>query len=200
MDSQHSRSSNHSEQTPDNRHRGGAIHFVSSVLAGTLLSVPLLQPVDAVAQELSTTVSLKLSSNYPIIPIDINGHTLHLLFDLGEDFPLVLTPAGLAEIGVTPAGAKHAIKDVKGNAVESPTFQIQDLRIGSAVFQKVTGRVDAHDPTYRSSDVGQQGDIGPASASSPISMPSWPDAMLKATTSHPTAPTLPRRSVKCSRP
>jgi hypothetical protein len=116
----------------------------------------------AAAAAAPVTVPVELISNYPIISADIDGHQVRLMFDLGEDSALVLTRTTLEELKIAPSGAGHSIADVKGNTVESPTFKVPHLRIGGVSFTNVSGRMDAHDPTYQSSHVGQQGYIGPS--------------------------------------
>jgi Aspartyl protease len=108
------------------------------------------------------TVPVDLIDNYPIISADIDGRKVRLMFDLGEDSALVLTRATLEELKIAPTGAGHIVADVKGNAIESPTFSLPHLRIGGASFTNVFGRIDAHDPSYQSTHVGQQGYIGPS--------------------------------------
>jgi hypothetical protein len=126
-----------------------------------ILSVHVLGSA-ALTAERTTTVPIELVGNYPIVVVDIDGHKVPLLFDLGEDSDLVLTGAALEELKITPNGPGHAVSDVKGNVMESPTFKVPRLQIGGAVFVNVTGRVDAHDPSYQSTHVGQQGYIGPS--------------------------------------
>jgi hypothetical protein len=116
----------------------------------------------ALPAERATTVPIDLVGNYPIVVVDVDGHKVHLLFDLGEDSDLVLTQAALEELRITPNGPGHAISDVKGNVMQSPTFTVPRLQMGGAVFVNVAGRVDAHDPSYQSTHVGQQGYIGPS--------------------------------------
>jgi hypothetical protein len=108
------------------------------------------------------TVQLELIDNYPIISADIDGHKVRLMFDLGEDSALVLTRNTLDQLKIAPTGAGHAIADVKGNTMESPTFRVPHLQIGGASFANISGRIDAHDATYQSAHVGQQGYIGPS--------------------------------------
>lgn len=108
------------------------------------------------------TVPLRLSSNYPLIDIEVAGIRLTVLFDLGEDSALVLTGAALAKLHVKATGPGYKVSDPKGNTLESKTFRIARLNIGGASFTNVPGRLDVHDPSYDSSKVGQEGYIGPA--------------------------------------
>jgi hypothetical protein len=131
--------------------RSKAGRVVAMLLAGCALNNNNV--ADAAVRPV--TVPVELIGNYPIISADINGHKVRLMFDLGEDSALVLTRTTLEELKIAPTGAGHAIADVKGNTMESPTFEVPHLRI-------VSGRIDAHDPSFQSSHVGQQGYIGPS--------------------------------------
>jgi len=125
------------------------------------LSAVLMLSSAAMAIERSVTVPLKLAGNYPIFEADIDGHTIPLMFDLGEDSALVLTRAALEELKITPVNSGHAVSDVKGNTMESPKFTVRSLKIGGASFSDVSGRIDIHDPSYQSAHVGQLGYVGP---------------------------------------
>jgi hypothetical protein len=127
-----------------------------------LLECALLGNDAVAAASRPAAVPVDLVDNYPIISADIDGHKVRLMFDLGEDSALVLTRTTLEELKIAPTGPSHAIADVKENTIESPTFKVPRLRIGGVSFTNVSGRIDAHDPSYQSSHVGQQGYIGPS--------------------------------------
>jgi hypothetical protein len=133
------------------------IRQIVTLLLGALLGIEV---ADAAVRPV--TVPLELSGNYPIISADIDGHKVRLMFDLGEDSALVLTRATLKELRIAVTEAGRTITDVKGNTMQSPIFKIPHLRIGGASFTNISGRVDAHDPTYQSAHVGQQGYVGPS--------------------------------------
>jgi Aspartyl protease len=85
---------------------------------------------------------------------DIGGHNVRLWFDLGADASLTLSPATLDELRIKPTGPGHRFMDVKGNTLESRTFEVSHLRIGSAVFTNVPGIVDVHAPPLGEGYVG----------------------------------------------
>jgi hypothetical protein len=89
-----------------------------------------------------------------------------------EDSALVLTQVALNELHITPTSDGHKISDVKGNTVESPTFIVPVVQIGGAVFTQVPGRVDAHDPSYQSTHVGQEGYMPALARGDPLNI--WP--------------------------
>jgi Aspartyl protease len=126
-----------------------------------MLSGALLGSGGAIAGQ-PTTVPLALVRNYPILSADVDGHTVRVMFDLGGDASLTLTRAALSELGIKPTGPGHRFMDVKGNILESRTFEVPRLRIGSAVFTHVTGSVDVRAPSYPATQVGQLGYIGPS--------------------------------------
>jgi hypothetical protein len=121
-----------------------------------MLSPALLASSEPIAPQ-PATVPLAIVHDYPILAADIDGHKVRLIFDLGGD-SLALTRTTLDEIGIAPTGPAQRGMDVKGNTTESRTFEISRLRIGGAVFRRVTGRIDAHDPAR----FGAQGYIGPS--------------------------------------
>ncbi len=105
-----------------------------------------------------TTVPLAIVSHFPVLPAEIDGHKVRLLFDLGGD-SLTLTRATLDEVGITPTGPARRGMDVKGNVTESPTFNVPRLRIGRAIFTNIAGLVD---DVHGASNYGAQGFIGPS--------------------------------------
>jgi hypothetical protein len=129
--------------------------------AVVMLTATFVGSCASVARAKTVSVPIELVGNYPILSVDIEGHKVRLMFDLGEDSALVLTRTALDEIKIAPTGADRDIADVKGNTMVSPTFSVPHLQIGRAVFTNVAGRVDVHDPSYQSAPVGQQGYIGP---------------------------------------
>jgi hypothetical protein len=125
-------------------------------LLAMMLGPALLASSEPIAAQ-PATVPLAIVQGYPILPADIDGHKVRLIFDLGGD-SLALTRTTLDELGIAPTGPAQRETDVKGNTMDSRTFEVQRLRIGDAVFRGITGRMDIHDPAR----FGAQGYIGPS--------------------------------------
>jgi hypothetical protein len=110
----------------------------------------------------SVTVPIRILGNFPIVTATIDGVAVPLLFDLGDTSSLVLTQAVLDRIKAQPSEKSHRFKDLEGNVIVAPMFKVPRLQIGSAVFFDITASLDAHDPSYPSNKVGQEGYLGMA--------------------------------------
>jgi len=119
-----------------------------------MMLIPVFPTGNAAIAGQPTTVQLTPAQHE--FSADIAGHKVRLWFDLGAEASLTLSRATLNELGIEPTGPGHSFMDVKGRKLESRTFAVPRLTIGSAVFINVPGIVDFHTPPLG------QGYIGPS--------------------------------------
>ena len=105
-------------------------------------------------------VPLTLRSHFLIIVVKIEGVDVPLLFDSGDQSTLVLHKSVFDHLKATPTGETYKMTDAKGNVIASPMFRVPHVRIGRVEFRDVSARVDAHDPSYQATQVGQDGFMG----------------------------------------
>ena len=97
----------------------------------------------------------------PIVIAKIEGINVPLAFDLGDSSPLVLKQKFFDQITTLPSKESHRGTDVQGNIIESETFIVPRLQLGTVVFTDVVGRPDKHDPTYQGgANLAQGGQFG----------------------------------------
>ena len=124
-------------------------------LFAMVLCSSLLGSRAAIAAQPTT---VPLVNHGPTLSADIGGHKVRLMFDLGNAAALALPHATLDVLGITPTGPGRKFMGFKGDTVESRSFEVPRLSIGSAVFMNVTGIEDFHDQA----SYGAQGFIGPS--------------------------------------
>jgi Aspartyl protease len=126
-----------------------------------VLATSIASDISAAA-DASTTVAIQMRGNFPVIVATIDGNSVPLILDFGDESALVLSKNVMDRVKIAPSGETQRLKDAAGNIIRSGTFRLPKLRIGNAVFANVLGRPDFHDPSYQSTDVGQQGYLGTA--------------------------------------
>ena len=114
----------------------------------------------AAGAERAVTVPIQILGNFPVVNATIEGNTVPLIFDLGDDSALVLSQAVIDRVKAMPTGETQRMKDLEGHVIQSPKFKIPRLQIGDALFTDVVWRRDAHDPAFPADEVGQQGYLG----------------------------------------
>jgi hypothetical protein len=112
------------------------------------------------ASDSVSAMPLRLLGTLPIVIAEIDGKDVPLAFDLGDSSPLVLKQRIIDHVRTLPSKEAHRGTDVQGNIIESETFILPRLKLGSSVFTDVVGRPDKHDPAYQASDFGQEGQFG----------------------------------------
>lgn len=124
------------------------------------LFVLLIAPLTCRASDSPSTVPMQLLGNFPVVAVNIDGDDVPLMFDLGDASSLVLQQSVIDRLKTVPTGETLRFKDAMGNIIHSPIFKIPNMKIGGAVFNDVMGRLDAHDLSYQTAQVGQQGSFG----------------------------------------
>ena len=110
----------------------------------------------------STVIPIRLSGNFALVEVRIGGRDMPLLFDTGDSRGILLAQPVIDRIKAKPVGQSSKVIDLKGNIVESPSFEIPRLQIGSIEFENVIADLDVHDPSYQPDQHGQQGFLGTA--------------------------------------
>jgi len=105
-------------------------------------------------------IPIEIVNSFPLFEGFVNGHELTLTFDLGSDSTFALMPDGLRIARPDRGDRKSQRSDVKGNIVETATFKIRSLKIGTTEFTNVATIADAHDPSYPAPTGREQGVIG----------------------------------------
>jgi hypothetical protein len=112
------------------------------------------------ASDSVSVLPLRLVDTSPIVIAKIDGKDVPLAFDLGDSSPLVLKQSFIDQVTTLPSKESHRGTDVQGNIIESETFIVPRLRLGTIVFTDVVGRPDKHDPAYQGSNLAQGGQFG----------------------------------------
>jgi hypothetical protein len=100
------------------------------------------------ASDSVSVIPLRLIGTSPIVIAKIEGKDVPLAFDLGDSSPLVLQQRFIDQVTTLPSKESHRGTDVQGNIIESETFIVPRLQLGTVVFTDVVGRPDKHDPAY----------------------------------------------------
>jgi hypothetical protein len=129
------------EQPVTGRLAGAGLLVIAATASGTSAQAPV-------------TVPIELINNFPVLEVDVGGRSVAVMFDLGGSDEIVLSKVALASLRVERRAETYAWVDAKGNRLESQTFRIPELRIGSLVLRDVTGHEDAEAATYRKTPAG----------------------------------------------
>jgi hypothetical protein len=114
------------------------------------------------AADRPTVVPISLQGNFAVVTVNIDGNDVRLVFDSGDSVSVALSQAVLDRIKATPSGETSKGMDPKGNLIEYHKYNLRRIQIGAAIFTDVIGELDAHDPSYQATQVGQEGFLGTA--------------------------------------
>jgi hypothetical protein len=100
-------------------------------------------------------IPIEIINNFPVVGVDIGGHTIAVSFDLGGDEAIELTTEALSKIEVRYLQERYTWLDAKGHKLEARALVIPELRIGAAVFRNVEGHEHAEAPDWPQIRAGQ---------------------------------------------
>ena len=128
----------------------------------TIMLATSIVAFNCTAADRPVVVPIELLGNFPVVTVNIDGNDVPLVFDSGNPGSVALTQAVIDRVKALPTGEFSRGMDAKGNVIKYPKFKIAHLQVGTAVFTDVIGELDAHDPSYQATQVGQHGFLGTA--------------------------------------
>jgi hypothetical protein len=93
-------------------------------------------------------------ANLPLVTVKIGTQQLPLMFDLGGNGQLALSPAALQGLQVEPLASDEQWVDASGRRIEAKRFRVAELQVGPLIFHNVIGYEDIDAPGYRKSPAG----------------------------------------------
>jgi hypothetical protein len=108
----------------------------------------------------TTSVPIRLHGlAAPTVGVIVQGKTLTLQIDMGDDSGLVLHPDVLATLQSEPTGRTSKFFSMDG-AFETPIVRLESVTIGSLTLRNVDARKDMHDESFHKSQRKFAGAVG----------------------------------------
>ncbi|MEZ4387974.1 MAG: aspartyl protease family protein [Candidatus Krumholzibacteriia bacterium] len=94
----------------------------------------------------ATTIPFTLESGLITVPVDVGGHTLPLMLDLGDFRAISLTSGVLDSVAVDFTGEHDSFTNFAGDLLQARRFIAHDVRLGGLHYGDLDGSEDVSDP------------------------------------------------------
>jgi hypothetical protein len=128
-------------------HAGTEVIVIMRTLFVAGLLALIVDPAIASSPAVSNRTTFRLEQGLITVPVEVAGHTLPLMLDLGDFRAISLTSAVLDTVAVDFTGEVDHFTNFAGEPLAARRFRVQDVALGGVRHAILVGSEDVHDPT-----------------------------------------------------